>query len=161
MFFLPRQFHCIPAYTHFVENRVLGPPVHRLRSLPQISSPDYIDNQSLVGSTRSISIPIRDSLDKLDQGRRWWYVRKMLLKDLIMYVFHHVDSVLWGQTRASGSGFTLIISFHLALHCYGGILLVLPVSTDKLLRQVDPTSILSSDPASVDAPLFFMKQHEA
>lgn len=49
------------------ENRISFPPAHRIRHLPGLPAPEYIGEQSLVASTRSVGTAIRDSLDD-DQG---------------------------------------------------------------------------------------------
>ena len=49
-------------------SRLSQPAAHRLRPLPGVSEPKYINQKSLVGSACSIGATIRESLDELDQG---------------------------------------------------------------------------------------------
>jgi len=49
-------------------SRLSFPNAHRLRRLPGLPEPSYVDQQSLVGSARSIGTTTRESLDELDQG---------------------------------------------------------------------------------------------
>jgi hypothetical protein len=49
-------------------NRLSQPAAHRLRPLPGVSEPTYIDQQSLVGSACSVGTTTRNFLDELDQG---------------------------------------------------------------------------------------------
>lgn len=53
---------------HVIAERFSHPDAHRLRRLPGLPEPSYIDQQSLVGSSRSIETTTRESLDELDQG---------------------------------------------------------------------------------------------
>jgi hypothetical protein len=49
-------------------NRIALPVAHRIRHLPGLPGPDYIREQSLVASTRSIGTALRDTLDDIDQA---------------------------------------------------------------------------------------------
>jgi hypothetical protein len=49
-------------------NRIALPVAHRLRHLPGLPDADYIQEQSLVASTRSVGTALRDALDSIDCG---------------------------------------------------------------------------------------------
>jgi hypothetical protein len=50
-------------------DRISFPSAHHIRNLPGLSAPPYIDDQSLVASTRrSVGTAVRDLLDDVDQG---------------------------------------------------------------------------------------------
>jgi hypothetical protein len=54
--------------SHIEGNRVTLPSVYRIRGLPGLPAPEYVEQQSLMASARSVGTPIRDSLDDIDRG---------------------------------------------------------------------------------------------
>ena len=53
--------HCIEG------NRISFPPAYRIRALPELPAPEYIEEHSPVASAHSVGTAIRDSLDDVDR----------------------------------------------------------------------------------------------
>ena len=54
--------------SHVEGNRISFPSPHRIRGLPGLPAPEYVEEQSLMASARSVGTLIRDSLDDIDRG---------------------------------------------------------------------------------------------
>jgi hypothetical protein len=54
--------------SHVEGNRLSFPSAHRICGLPGLPAPEYVEEQSLIWSARSVGTSIRDSLDDIDQG---------------------------------------------------------------------------------------------
>lgn len=49
-------------------DRIVLPSANRIRSIPELPAPEYLEDQSVLSSAHSVGSVIRDALDELDNG---------------------------------------------------------------------------------------------